>query len=480
MPEVTISINGNEYQAESGATILAAAAANGVHIPTLCHFEGLPGRANCRMCIVEVEKMRGFQPACVTKIRDGMVIRTETEEIRNARKTTLELIMSDHAVDCHHCLRIGSTDEQNLDPKFCECCFWCDCVRDGFCELQTLCREYHVDVLPYVQHEHDYEEDVSLGSVARNPNKCVKCRRCVDVCNDVQTVHNLSMAKRGREIEVVPELGHDMAHSACVRCGRCVDVCPCGAVYLQEHKDDVLYWAHSYEYRTAACVGADVLPELERLYRLQPGSITLQQLSAALRKLGFDEVYDTDEFINQAALRLENSVAKKSGTAPVYVTTSFAVRNFVEKQLPGSAASVVFGESPLSLFGQAMRAKASADGRRLKTVFISAHGENAAEAAETGAVDYAVSARELYRIFLRSGGAPARRRPAPLDTLGIAECSPLTALLRPRDFSLSAEAEMAELTLGGKKLSAAVTRNLGQTRAALADAGGCGLTVLNS
>lgn len=480
MSEVTISINGNKYQAKSGETILEAATANGIHIPTLCHFDGLQGRANCRMCIVEVEKTRGFQPACVTKIHDGMIVRTETENIRAARKATLELIMSDHAVDCHHCLRIGSTDERNLDPKFCECCFWCDCVRDGFCELQTLCREYHVDALPYVQHEHDYEEDISLGSVSRDPNKCVKCRRCVDVCNDVQTVHNLSMAKRGRDIEVVPELGHDMKHSACVRCGRCVDVCPCGAVYLKEHKDDILYWAHSYEYHTAVCVGADVIPELERLYQAQPGSITPRHLSAALRKLGFDEVYDADEFINQAALRLEESIEKRLDTAPVFATTSYAVKNFVEKQLPDSVGSVVFGESPLSLFGQVARAKAGEDASRLKTIFISAHGENAAEAAETGAVDYAVSARELYRVFLRSGGAPAKRRPVPLDTLGSAERSPLTALLRPRDFSLTAEPEKVDLTLRGKSFSAVVTRNLGQTRAALAGTDGRGLTILNS
>ena len=148
----------------------------------------------------------------------------------------------------------------------------------------------------------------------------------------------------------------------------------CGAVYLKEHKDDILYWAHSYEYHTAVCVGADVIPELERLYQAQPGSITPRHLSAALRKLGFDEVYDADEFINQAALRLEESIEKRLDTAPVFATTSYAVKNFVEKQLPDSAGSVVFGESPLSLFGQVARAKAGEDASRLKTIFISAHG----------------------------------------------------------------------------------------------------------
>ena len=200
MAEVKLTINGKQITAEKGQTILQAAKNNDIYIPTLCHFEGIEGRANCRICVVEVEGMRTFQPACVTKVSEGMAVNTDTDKIRAARKTTLELILSHHAVDCHHCMRIGSSSEQSLDPKFCEMCFWCDCVRDGFCELQSLAREYHVDVLPFIQHEKDYEEDTSLRSVIRNPNKCIKCRRCVDVCGEVQTVHNLSMANRGREI----------------------------------------------------------------------------------------------------------------------------------------------------------------------------------------------------------------------------------------------------------------------------------------
>lgn len=246
MDMLTMTINGKEISVTPGSTILEAARENGIYIPTLCHFEGLPSHANCRMCVVEVEGMRTFQPACATKVSANMVLHTDTEAIRNVRKSVLELILADHAVDCHHCLRIGSSKCADLDPVFCEMCFWCDCPRDGFCELQTLAREYHVDVLPYAINADKYPVDNSLGSITRNPNKCIKCRRCVDVCGEVQTVHNLSAMNRGTDIMIVPEMGKPMSESSCVRCGRCASVCPTGAIYMEEHKDPMLYSQELY------------------------------------------------------------------------------------------------------------------------------------------------------------------------------------------------------------------------------------------
>lgn len=462
MADVEITLNGKKYSAQSGMTILEAARANGVYIPTLCHFEGIKGKANCRMCVVEVEGMRTFQPACVTKISEGMVIRTDTERVRAARKTTLELTLAHHAVDCHHCLRIGSSTEENLDPYFCEMCFWCDCVRDGFCELQTLAREYHVDVLPYIQHEADYEEDKSLGSVIRNLNKCIKCRRCVDVCGEVQTVYNLSMANRGREIMVVPELGKPMAESACVHCGHCVDVCPVGAIYMEEHKEEVLLAAHSYTENAVAQLSADVIPELAALYKVDEAEMTEGRICAALHRNGFKKVISDSHAKAVAAAQAAKLIEENLDKGPVIITNSNAVRHFIDRYFAERKADVLTYDSAQTIF--AALAEEMRDKKPVKTVNITKVKEAGAEAEDTSNVDYVLNARELYHIFLRSGGAPANRQPEAYDKTWDDGTIPYAALLSDREWMLGKEIEELEIQIKGKTCKCAVAVNLGQVR----------------
>ena len=462
MAEVKLTINGKQITAEKGQTILQAAKANNIYIPTLCHFEGIEGRANCRICVVEVEGMRTFQPACVTKVSEGMAVNTETERVRAARKATLELIMAHHAVDCHHCMRIGSSSEQSLDPKFCEMCFWCDCERDGFCELQTLNREYHVDVLPYIQHEHDYETDDSLDSVIRNPNKCIKCRRCVDVCGEVQTVHNLSMANRGRDIMVVPEMGKPMAESACVRCGHCVDVCPVGAIYMKEHKDEVIYMAHSYEDDVVAQLSDDVLPELDKLYKLEPGTIRIGQVVSALHKIGIKNVVSDEHAAFLAAQQAAEVIDKKLGKEPVIITDSSAVMNFVDRYFPEMKGQISKYDSKQDVFGKL--AEEFKGEKRLKTVNVTNVKEAGAEAKETGNVDYAINARELYRIFMRTGGAPARKNVCAFDKSWNDGSLPYAQLLKSKAWNLESDPEELAVLVDGKPVKCAVAHNLGPVR----------------
>ena len=462
MAEIRLTINGKACEAEAGQTILQAARENDIYIPTLCHFDGIEGRANCRICVVEIEGMRTFQPACVTKVSEGMVVNTDTEKIRAARKATLELILAHHAVDCHHCMRIGSSSEQSLDPKFCEMCFWCDCVRDGFCELQTLAREYHVDFLPYVQHEADYEEDKSLGSVIRNPNKCIKCRRCVDVCGEVQTVHNLSMANRGREIMVVPEMGKPMAESACVRCGHCVDVCPVGAIYMEEHKDEVLYMAHSYDTDVAAQLSDDVLPELDKLYKLEEGTIRIGQVVTALHKIGIRTVVSDEHAGYLSAMQAAELIEKKADKEPLIMTDSHAVMNFVDRYFPGIKDKISKYDSAQAVFGK-MADELKAE-KPLKIVNITAVKERGAEAQETGNADYVLNGRELYRIFMRSGGAPARKTDAAFDKTWKDGKMPFKELLGNKEWNLESEYEELAIMVNGKPYKCALAHNLGQVR----------------
>ena len=472
MATVNVTIDGRTLAVEEGKTILQAAKENDIYIPTLCHFEGIEGRANCRICVVEVEGMRTFQPSCVTRVREGMVVNTNTYRVRAARKATLQLIMAHHAVDCHHCMRIGSSSEQSLDPYFCEMCFWCDCERDGFCELQTLNREYHVDVLPYIQHEADYEVDKSLDSVIRNPNKCIKCRRCVDVCGEVQTVHNLSMANRGRDIMVVPEMGKPMAESACVRCGHCVDVCPVGAIYMQEHKDEVLYNTHSYDVSTAVQISSDVLPELTRLYKLKDGEISMNQVCSSLRKIGFDKVV-TDEYAKaESARQAAEIIDEKVGKSPVIITSSHAVMNFVDRYFADMKDKIDVYESTQTIFGR-VPGEDNAFGfdKPVRTVNISNVKEMGAEAKEIGNVDFVWNARELYRVFLRTGGAPHRKHSAAFDELGAGNAAnggknvlPYSELLGDKEWTLTADYEEVAILADGKTYKCAVAHNLGQVR----------------
>ncbi len=462
MATVHLTIDDKELEVAEGLTILEAARQNGIHIPTLCYLKELEPHASCRICVVEVEGMRTFQPSCATKVREGMVVRTNTEAVRANRKLTLQMIMAHHAVDCHHCLRIGNSKEEDLDPKFCEMCFFCDCVRDGICELQTLNREYHVDKLPFPIDGYRYEEDVSLHSVNRNANKCVKCRRCVDVCNEVQSVHNLALLGRGQDYKVTAALNKSMKESPCVRCGRCVDVCPTGAVYMEEHIDDMLATAHAYGVKTVGMVSSTVLPELEKLNKMEPGALDIHKVIASMKKEGVDCVLSEEQVIDQNQAAAEEIIEKAQGQ--VILSNSFAVKNFVREFFPQLEGKVAFYPSLQETFSQMAKGQLAAqlgwEPEAVKTVVFTGNNENGAEAQELGTADFSLNAREIYRTFLRTG--VDLRRIRPVDALKLTQDREYlySAVTGPVAFNYEQEPEV--LRVGGKKI--AIAHNLGQCR----------------
>jgi len=456
MANVNLTIDGKALSVPAGYTILSAARENGIHIPTLCFLKELDPRASCRMCVVEVEGARTFQHACAARVREGMVVHTDTEAVRASRKLTLELLLSNHAVDCHHCLRIGSSKCDDLDPKFCEMCFFCDCVKDGFCDLQALARAYKVDMLPFSQKHNTLPVDAGTA-IVRNPNKCIKCKRCVDVCNQVQTVHNLAASGRGCEVTIGPAFGKAMAESECVGCGRCVEVCPTGAIYAVEHKDELVYDAHRDGMRTAASVSVDLIPELERVLKLTPGSVTLFEIAGALKKIGVDAVYDTHEAEEAAKAQAEALLDEKlKAGRPVILTNSFAAKTFLEKNFPEKKDSFLFYDSPIAVFGKAV----SAD----KRFAFGAVGNDAAECEKTGCVDIAVNPRELARIMIRTGSEPNPKRTAEFASLKLPKASGRYGkLLNKAEWSMDGDPETFELG----ELRCAVCHNLGQARRVL-------------
>jgi len=407
MSMVKLEIDGRLVVTGKDKTILEAARDNGIRIPTLCMLKGLEPRASCRLCVVQVEGMSAFAPACATRVVPGMVVHTTNEKIRKDRKTTLELILSRHAVDCHHCLRNGHSYAADLDPVFCEMCFFCDCVRDGFCELQALAREYEVDELPYQLEPARYETDCSTGVVFRNPNKCVNCRRCVDVCKQVQSVGALGVQNRGAKTIVAP-VCENLQESDCVQCGRCIDVCPTGAIFAQEKIDEVIYYAHQYGTVTVAQVSADILGRLGELTKLKPAELDLRKVAAGLKKIGFDYVM-CEDYALAAALQVAGKQLEENLSAenPVMMTASHSAEQFVNLEFPELAGQVISYPSAQQQFGELVSGEwAQAQGLEpsaICKISVTQTHTNAAEALHNGSVNYVIDANELYRMFLRTG-----------------------------------------------------------------------------
>lgn len=471
MATVKITLDGKEYEVDRSSTILEAARANHVRIPTLCTLKGIDPRANCRMCVVEVEGMRTLQPACATSVREGMVIHTKSERVSRSRKTTLELLLADHAVDCHHCLRIGSSRCDSLDPEFCEMCFFCDCVRDGFCELQALAREYKVDQLPYEIEAERHTVDDSLGSVIRNANKCVKCRRCVDICDKIQRVHNLAVIGRGNGVKIGPLMGKPMRESECIRCGKCVEHCPTGALYMQEHKDELVFYAHDYKTYTAMQISSAAMEKLSanlaKTAHPHSSDVSLEMLSGSLKKIGIDAVYSQAEAAAAARRQAAALLEQADFTRPVILTNSFAAKNFLTKRYAALKDSFAFYPSAQEAFGKLAReaAKKAMGGEReqVKVFHFASNNEDGAESLEEGYTDLAINANELLRVFQRTGAEPRPDRTAPLDTFGVDTAeTPYPELLSDVPWSMEKDPGRLCVTIKGTERTACICTNLGQ------------------
>ncbi len=276
MDKVKITIDNKTLEVEKGTTIYKAAKQMGIEIPTLCymHLEDLniehkPG--GCRVCAVEVEGRRNLAPSCATEVSDGMVIHTHTMRVMNARKTVLELILSDHPKDCLVCAKSGKCDLQDM------------AIRLGIREIPNQ------DIAEVSTYKPDFSP-----SIIREMDKCIMCRRCETMCNDFQTVGALSAVNRGFNSVVAPAFEMDLEDSTCTYCGQCVAVCPTGALTEVDHTnqliEDLANPSKTVVVQTAPAVRAALGEE----FGMEPGTLVTGKMVSALRRLGFDYVFDTD------------------------------------------------------------------------------------------------------------------------------------------------------------------------------------------
>ena len=267
---VNLTIDDRPIEVPEGTTVLEAARGNGVDIPTLCYLEDVQAIGACRLCMVEVEGARSLVPSCVAPVTPGMKVRTHTKRVREARKLVMELLMSDHAGDCKTC-------DRNED-----------------CEFQALARRMGIRDAAWTGAVSERRFDTSTPALIRDSGKCVLCRRCVTVCKEVQGVTALFPQNRGFKTMVGPAFCHDLSEVACVQCGQCAAVCPVGAI--TENDETARVWEALDDpnkfvvVQTAPAIRAALGEE----FGYAPGTRVTGKMTAALRRLGFNAVFDTN------------------------------------------------------------------------------------------------------------------------------------------------------------------------------------------
>jgi len=270
MNNVTITIDGIQVTVPENYTVLEAAREAHINIPTLCYLKDVQQIGACRLCLVEIKGARAYQAACVAPISDGMEIYTNTPNLRKARKTNLELLLSTHNRECT------------------------SCVRSGNCELAALCKEYGVSEYPYDGENVDTVYDNVSPSIVRDNSKCISCRRCVSACNVIQKIGAIGVSKRGIKTSIGSAFDRSLADSPCVYCGQCILACPVGALKEKDSTADVWEALADPDKYVVVQPAPAVRATLGEEFGLPMGTSVTGKLVSALRRLGFDKVFDTD------------------------------------------------------------------------------------------------------------------------------------------------------------------------------------------
>ncbi len=335
MKMVNITFNDNKISVEKGTTILEAAKQIGVHIPTLCHLNlenfGIVNQvASCRVCVVEVEGRPSLVPSCAETVYEGMVIHSDSLRSMTGRRMAVELLLSNHPKDCLSC-------PKNLD-----------------CDLQALASELGIREIHWEGERVDFQKDISSFSIVKDPNKCVMCRRCETMCNTVQTCNILSAVNRGFESFVGPAFNMDMVDSACTFCGQCVAVCPTAALTEVDNTSQVWKALANPKKHVVVQLAPAVRVAIGEMFGMDTGTIATGKIATALRRMGFDGIFDTDFgadlTIMEEASELIHRV-QHGGTLPILTSCCPAWVKFFEHQFPGMLDIPSTCKSPQIMFG---------------------------------------------------------------------------------------------------------------------------------
>ncbi len=390
---INVTIDGIKTSVPEGLTILKAAESIGVKIPTLCNHPDQAVKGNCRVCVCEVEGSRLLSAACVMPVWEGMVVKTRTPKVIEARKTILELILSNHPQDC------------------------LNCIRNQNCELQTLAEEYFIRDNPFSQKTRGMAKDYSTPAIFRDPDKCILCKRCVEACSVVQSVNALGVERRGHHAMVVPTMGWDLADSPCVMCGQCIHACPVGAIGEVEEIDKLLAAIADPDKIVVTQIAPAVRVAIGEEVGLETGDMPMDVFAAGLRQIGFDYVLHTNFTADLTILEEGNELLKRlkeGGTLPMFTSCSPGWINFCEIFYPDLLDNLSTCKSPQQMFGALAKTywadKSNIDPAKIYSVSImpctaKKYECSRPEMNDSGFrdVDLVLTTREIGRLFRMSG-----------------------------------------------------------------------------
>ncbi|HIS04908.1 MAG TPA: iron hydrogenase small subunit [Candidatus Fimenecus stercoravium] len=441
METVNIKINGMPLSVPKGISILEAARFAGIEIPTLCYLKDMNEIGACRICMVEVKGARNLVTACVYPVNEGMEVFTNTERVRHSRKTTLELILSTHDKKC------------------------LSCVRSGNCELQALCKEFGVDdENAFAGETIHYDFDDSAAHMVRDNNKCILCRRCVAAC-DAQGISVIGANARGFDTHISSAFDKDLAEVSCISCGQCIVNCPTGAIVEKDDTDKVLAAINDPDKFVIVNTAPSIRATLGEAFGMHIGTNVEGKMVAALRRLGFDRVFDTDFAADLTIMEEAHEFldrVQNGGVLPMITSCSPGWIKYCEHYYPELIPHLSTCKSPQQMFGATMKTyyaqKMGMDPKDMVVVgvmpctakkFETKRPDQAASGYPD--VDIAITTRELARM-IESAGIFFKHLPDESFDIPFGESTGAATIFGATGGVMEAALRTAVETLTGKEL----------------------------